>query len=256
MVQTLGFENEEHRFVAIQSASPLMPLAWLVLRLDQPGWSHTPSARKGELHVEVKTLQGDSIALVEKSKLRYLDKDAFVKVLQYAWRMAQLRAGCFGTSSTGAFSPKGVLRYKRRQGDSIGVHSVPRNEGQKMDLYEAHHKDHEDYPDKNLALPNQTSIADASRALLMGTQTNRGLENGCVVKRTCDPQYSQQGHALAGCCSSDMPYLDMCITMLVKSQELRQHRDYWNHEPYYDHTINFGKHEIGDVKSGSPVRRL
>ena len=56
----------------------------------------------------------------------------------------------------------------------------------------------------------------------MGGQTNRGLENGFVVKRSFDAQYSlllQKTHSLAGCCSMEMPHLGTRIIMHRKRQE-------------------------------------
>ena len=51
---------------------------------------------------------------------------------------------------------------------------------------------------------NRTSIAGGSRALFLGAQTNRGLQNGCFSKRTFDAQYvavMKKVHALAKCCA-------------------------------------------------------
>ena len=79
---------------------------------------------------------------------------------------------------------------------------------------------------------------------------NRGLHNGCVVRRTFHDQYAdvlEKVHTLAGCCTKELPYLGMYITQLVTGQGLNQHRDYWNHEKYLNYTINFGKYEGGHL---------
>ena len=55
---------------------------------------------------------------------------------------------------------------------------------------------------------NRTSIAGGSRALFLGAQTNRGLQHGCVVRRTFQDQYQDvllKVHALAACCSKELP---------------------------------------------------
>ena len=63
---------------------------------------------------------------------------------------------------------------------------------------------------------NRSSIAGGSKP-----QTNGGLINGCMAKRTFDPQFAilhQKVHAMAACCTEELPYLGMYITMLVKGQ--------------------------------------
>ena len=55
----------------------------------------------------------------------------------------------------------------------------------------------------------------------MGAQINRGLHNGCVARRTFDPQYTvviKEAHALAKCCAAELPYLGMEFTQPVKGQ--------------------------------------
>ena len=73
---------------------------------------------------------------------------------------------------------------------------------------------------------NRSSIAGGSRALFLGAQTNRGLHNGCVVRRTFQDQCQdilEKVHALAGCCSKKLPYLGVCVTQLVQGQGLNRH---------------------------------
>ena len=68
------------------------------------------------------------------------------------------------------------------------------------------------------AQKNHTSIAGGSRALFLGAQTNRGLQNGCVAKRTFDVQYAallEKARALAKCCVKELPYLGMCINIMT-----------------------------------------
>ena len=87
---------------------------------------------------------------------------------------------------------------------------------------------------------NRTSIAGGSRALFLGAQTNRGLHNGCVVRRTFQERYQEvllRVHALAACCSKELPYLGVYVTQLSAGQGLNRHKDYRNHDEYYNYTI-------------------
>ena len=98
---------------------------------------------------------------------------------------------------------------------------------------------------------NRTSIAGGSKALFLGAQTNRGLQNGSVVRRTFQDQYVnvlERAHALAKCCGKELPYLGMYVTQLSKGQGLNRHRDYRNHEGYLNYTINFGRYEGGHLE--------
>ena len=56
VIQILTHEKEEHHIAAIEGASPLMPLGWLVF---VAGWRYQPQVRKGRLHVAISSLQGD-----------------------------------------------------------------------------------------------------------------------------------------------------------------------------------------------------
>ena len=97
---------------------------------------------------------------------------------------------------------------------------------------------------------NRTSIAGGSRALFLGAQTNRGLRNGCVVRRTFQEQYQEvllKVHALASCCSKELPYLGVYVTQLMAGQRLNRHKDYRNQE-YLNYTINFGQYEGGHLE--------
>ena len=65
---------------------------------------------------------------------------------------------------------------------------------------------------------NRTSIAGGSRALFLGAQTNRGLQHGCVVKRTFQERYQEvllKVHALAASCSKELPYLGVYVDSIV-----------------------------------------
>ena len=98
---------------------------------------------------------------------------------------------------------------------------------------------------------NRTSIAGGSRALFLGAQTNRGLQQGCVVKRTFQERYQEvltKVHALAAGCSKELPYLGIYVTQLSEGQGLNKHRDYRNHEEYLNYTINFGQYEGGHLE--------
>ena len=98
---------------------------------------------------------------------------------------------------------------------------------------------------------NRTSIAGGSRALFLGAQTNRGLQQGCVVKRTFQERYQEvllKVHALAASCSKEIPYLGIYVTQLSEGQGLNKHKDYRNHEEYLNYTINFGQYEGGHLE--------
>ena len=98
---------------------------------------------------------------------------------------------------------------------------------------------------------NGASIAGGSRALFLGAQTNRGLHNGCVVKRTFQERYQEvllKAHALAACCSKELAYLGVYVTQLSAGQGLNRHKDYRNHEEYLNYTINFGQYEGGHLE--------
>ena len=72
-----------------------------------------------------------------------------------------------------------------------------------------------------------------------------------MVRRTFQDQYQdvlERVHALAGCCSKELPYVGVNVTQLTKGQGLNRHRDYRNHEEYLNYTINFGKYEGGHLE--------
>ena len=90
-----------------------------------------------------------------------------------------------------------------------------------------------------------------SRALFLGAQTNRGLQQGCVVKRTFQERYQEvllKVHTLAASCSKEIPYLGIYVTQLSEGQGLNKHKDYRNHEEYLNYTINFGQYEGGHLE--------
>ena len=63
--------------------------------------------------------------------------------------------------------------------------------------------------DYELAITNnRTSVAGSSTAIFLGAQTNRGLENGCVVKRAFDERYAylmERARGVELCCAHDLP---------------------------------------------------
>ena len=81
---------EDHHAVAIEGASPLMPLTRLVLLAD---WSDIPTAKDGRTQVEVQSPQGAKVQLTERSKMHYLDQGAFTQVLQDVWQNCSLMRG-------------------------------------------------------------------------------------------------------------------------------------------------------------------
>ena len=98
---------------------------------------------------------------------------------------------------------------------------------------------------------NVSSIAGGSRGLFLGAQTNRGLSNGCVSRRTFEAQYLpvlKKVHSSARCCRKELPYMGIYLTKLETGQGLNQHRDYRNHEKYLNYTINFGLYEGGHLE--------
>ena len=72
-----------------------------------------------------------------------------------------------------------------------------------------------------------------------------------MVKRTLQERYQEvllKVHALAACCSKELPYLGVYVTQLSAGQGLNRHKDYRNHEQYLNYTINFGQYEGGHLE--------
>ena len=60
VVQVLRLGNEDYHVAAIDGASPLMPLSWLILLA---GWSYMPTVREGQMHVKVVSPEGTEVEL-------------------------------------------------------------------------------------------------------------------------------------------------------------------------------------------------
>ena len=82
VVQTLHYGEDDYHVVAIDGASPLMPLSWLILLA---GWSYLPAVKKGRLDVTIVSPRGIAVTLVERSKMHYIDKPTFFNILRDAW---------------------------------------------------------------------------------------------------------------------------------------------------------------------------
>ena len=90
VVQVLHFAGEDYQIVAIDGASPLMPLSWLILLA---GWSYVPVVKEGKLKVSIVSPAGMEIVLVERSKMHYLDQSTFFAVLKDAWKRCKALDG-------------------------------------------------------------------------------------------------------------------------------------------------------------------
>ena len=116
------------------------------------------------------------------------------------------------------------------------IYSIYANASSPPCVHALHHWDREDHSWSTQN--NRTRIAGRSRALFIGAQTNRGLESGCVVKRTFI------GHPiLLVAAEGPLGFANIAIS---KPWVLLQ---------YY--MINFGKHEGGhlDMKPGEEWQR-
>ena len=82
VVQTLHYGEDDYHVVAIDGASPLMPLSWLILLA---GWSYVPAVKEGRLDVTIVSPRGMAVTLVEKSKMHYIDKPTFFNMPLHWW---------------------------------------------------------------------------------------------------------------------------------------------------------------------------
>ena len=97
--------------------------------------------------------------------------------------------------------------------------------------------------------------ANPSRGRLSGTaqsQTGRGSDRSCVIKRTTEYQYHtliDLVHQLVQNAVGPMlPYLDFQILKLGVGQTLNQHRDYHNHPDFPNRTMKLGKYRGGSLR--------
>ena len=71
VAQVLRVGTENYNIMAIEGASLLMPLSWLILLV---GWSCLPMVSDGRMGVTVQPAEGEEVELTERSKMRYLDQ--------------------------------------------------------------------------------------------------------------------------------------------------------------------------------------
>ena len=83
VVQVVACDGEEYHAVAIEGASPLLPLSWPIL---VAGWQHIPRLDKGRMCVSIQSPEGVITELTERSKMHYLDQDTFWAVLNDVWK--------------------------------------------------------------------------------------------------------------------------------------------------------------------------
>ena len=74
VVQVVACDGEDYHAVAIEGATPLMPLSWLLLLA---GWKYLPEVEKGKIRVLVQSPEGREVELTEKSKMHYMDQEPF-----------------------------------------------------------------------------------------------------------------------------------------------------------------------------------
>ena len=246
VVQTLQYGEDEYHVVAIEGASPLMPLSWLILLA---GWSYIPVVKDEKMEVTIASPSGASVTLVERSKMHYMDKTTFFNVLRNAWDRCRALNGMNYDQLKRALSAEdtpheaSAVKVERPSSISFLDMNMSRKGYMKRIVELQKIMETMTWPSQN----NRPGIAGGSRGLFLGAQTNRGYEKGCVSRRTFDDQYTPvllRVHALARCCQKTIPYVGIYLTRLEAGQGLSQHRDYRNHEKYLNYTINFG-HYLG-----------
>ena len=250
VVQVVACDGEDYHAVAIEGATPLMPLSWLLLLA---GWKYLPEVDKGRVRVMVQSPEGKEVELTEKSKMHYMDQETFWAVMADIWKRngscSGMTASQFRDSLLAREAPSDLNAVSLARPASIRFLEMKGGRRVYMkkiiDAQQAIQRIV--WPYQN----NRTSIAGGSRALFLGAQTNRGLQQGCVVKRTFQERYQEvltKVHALAAGCSKELPYLGIYVTQLSEGQGLNKHRDYRNHEEYLNYTINFGQYEGGHLE--------
>ena len=90
VVQVVACDGEDYHAVAIEGATPLMPLSWLLLLA---GWKYLPEVEKGKIRVLVQSPEGREIELTEKSKMHYMDQETFWAVMADIWKRNGLCSG-------------------------------------------------------------------------------------------------------------------------------------------------------------------
>ena len=209
VVQTLHYGEEDYHVVAIDGASPLMPLPWLILLA---GWTYLPEVKKGRLHVSIVSPSGVSVTLVERAKMHYIDRPTFFNILRDAWNRCKASDGMDYEQLEKVLSTKDVpqvanaVEVDRPSTIRFLDMGMSRKGYMKKIVDLQRIIETMSWPSQN----NRPGIAGASRGLFLGAQTNRGYEQGCVSKRTFDAKYVQllpKVHALAKCCRKTIPYM-------------------------------------------------
>ena len=213
-------DGDEYHAVAIEGASPLLPLSWLLLLA---GWKYLPKVDQGKIRVSVLSPESIETELIEKSKMHYLDYDTFWAVLSDVWKRNTLTSGMTPSHLMKAVSAQEAARDLNAvtMARPASIRFLEMKVGRRTCLKKIVEVQQSIqkivWPYQN----NRSSIAGGSRALFLGAQTNRGLHNGCVVRRTFQDQYQdvlERVHELAGCCSKELPYLGVYVTQLTKGQ--------------------------------------
>ena len=146
--------------MAIEGAAPLLPLAWLLLLAE---WKYVPKVDNGKIRV----VEGIETELTERSKMHYLDSDTFWAVLSDVWKRHTPTTGMTPKQLKESLSAQGALR-------DLNAVSVSRPASIRFLETRVGRRTH----------MKKIIEAQQARALFLGAQTNRGLRNGCVVRRT------------------------------------------------------------------------
>ena len=174
VAQVLRLGSDDYHIVAIDGASPLMSLSWLILLA---GWSYLPTVCNGHMQVKVVSPEGTEVELTERSKMSYLDQDTFLAVMRDAWQRCVPSSGMELDQSTDLLPS---ISWKRVQ----AVKNYMRKIVELQKAIEAM-----SWPRQN----NRTSIAGGSRALFLGAQTNRGIQNSVKKFPLCGHVYHTVG---------------------------------------------------------------
>ena len=178
----------------------------------------------GKIRVSVQSPEGIETELTERSKMHYLDQDTFWAVLSDVWKRH---------APTTGMTPKQFRESLSTQGAPRDLNAVTVSRPASIRFLEmrvgrrTHMKKIIEVQQaiQEMVWPYQNNCSSmaGSKALFLGAQTNRGLRNGCVVRRTFHEQYKvilERVHALAGCCAKELPYLGMYVTQLVEDKLL------------------------------------
>ena len=107
VVQVVACDGDEYHAVAIEGASPLLPLSWLLVLA---GWKYLPKVDQGKMRVSVQSPEGIETELTERSKMHYLDYDTFWAVLSDVWRRNTLTSGMTSSQLMKSLSAREAAR--------------------------------------------------------------------------------------------------------------------------------------------------